>query len=172
MSGVREQMSKKPILGGAIAGVLALVAAAVVAKTYWPERQADLTKAFYTTDDGETWFEDSATKVAPFEVGGKTAVVAHVYSYAGGGKQFCAYVAKFTPEGKTKLELAVADAAKAGKPAESVALYRDPAFMKAAILIKPAKSSVDWTSYGSPKAQTIFAVKSPDGSVVDEVLVE
>lgn len=170
--GVREQLTKKPVAGGIAAGILGLIAIAVVAKTYWPETQADLSRAFYTVDDGETWFEDIATKVTPFDHQGKQAVVAHVYSYANGSKQFCAYVAKFTPEGKAKLEQAMAEATKAGKPPESVGLYRDPNFMKTAVLVKPAKSNTDWISYGNPKAQEIFTIKSPDGSVVDEVLVQ
>lgn len=170
--GVREQMTRKPVMGGVAAGVLALVAVAVLVKAYWPERQADLSRAFYTTDDGATWFEDSALKVAPFDHEGKPAVVAHVYSYAGGSKQFCAYVAKFTPEGKERLERAVAEAVKNGKGADSVGLYHDPSFMKGNVLVKPARSGGEWVSYGDRKANEIFSVHAPDGSVVDEVFVQ
>ncbi|HEX8340209.1 MAG TPA: hypothetical protein VF624_04805 [Tepidisphaeraceae bacterium] len=167
--GVREQLKEKPAIGFAVTAAFVLIAVLVLARTYWPEEQADLSRAFYTIDDGQTWFTDSATKVAPFDYNGKTAVVAHVYNYANGSKEFCAYLAKFTPEAKTKLEAAITDAARAGKPPESVSLYGDRSFMSNGVLVKPAGPGGEWVPYGDPKAKPLFAVRAPDGSVVDQV---
>src|SRR5690349_18057960 len=123
--GVRETLKEKPWIGGVIAAVFILVAGGVLARTYWPQKQANLAKQYYSDDDGKTWFADSLYLVPPFEHNGKIVAVAHVYSYAGGAKQFCAYLAKFTPEAKQKLEAAIAEANVKGLPPSSVSLYGD-----------------------------------------------
>lgn len=164
---LREKISGKPIVGISVTALFILTAAAILASTYWPEKQADLSKAFYSDDDGQTWFVDSATKVAPFDHNGKQAVVAHVYTYDNGGKSFCAYLAKFTPAAKAKLEAAIAEAAKKQLPPESVGLFHDPGFSKQGVLVKPAGGGT-WISYGDPKANAVFTIHAPDGSAVDE----
>jgi hypothetical protein len=56
------------------------------------------TKAWYTTDDGQTWFADSNRLVPPFDRDGKEAVLAKVYECD--GQPFVAYMLKYTPQGK------------------------------------------------------------------------
>lgn len=60
------------------------------------------TQAWYTSDDGQTWFKDSNRLVPPFERDGREAVLAHVYECD--GKPFVAYMLKYTPEGKAIFE--------------------------------------------------------------------
>jgi len=168
--GVRESLKEKPWIGGAIAALFLLVAGLVLARTYWPQKQADLSKSYYTDDDGRTWFPDSMYLVAPFDHNGKEAVVAHVYSYGNGSRRFCAYVAKFTPEARQKLEAAIAEAKRKGLPPSSVSLYGDRNFMAGGVLVKKPGSE-PWVAYNDPKANEVMAVRSPDGSEVDEVLV-
>lgn len=169
--GIREKLSENRNLG-TIAGVgLCGIAAILIARTYWPHKQADLNQAWYTTDDGKTWFPDSTFRVAPFDHGGKEAVVAHVYSYADGSRDFCGYLAKFTPEAKAKLEAAIAEAQKAGKSPGTVGLWSDRGFMTHGVLVKKPNESV-WVTYDDPKASAVFAITSPDGSAVDERFVK
>lgn len=170
---LREGLAKKPpAVGISIGVVLVLIAAVVLSRTFWPERKADLSRAFYTDDDGQSWFLDSATRITPFDHNGREAVVAHVYSYAEGKKQFCSYLAKFTPEAKAQLSRATEEAVRAGKPAESVGLYRDPAFTRRGVLVKAAGAAGQWIPYGDPKALPIFSIHAPDGSTVDEVFAQ
>src|SRR5689334_3571232 len=74
--GIREKLSENKNLGLAAGIGLVVIAALIVARTFWPTRQADLNQAFYSDDDGKTWFTDSTFRVAPFDHNGKTAVVA------------------------------------------------------------------------------------------------
>src|SRR5687767_2003452 len=106
-TGIRQRMGEKKSAGAALGVGLILVAAIALAVQHMPEKKADLNQAFFTTNDGATWFPDSAYRVAPFDHEGKEAVIAQVYSYDGGKKQFCAYVAKYTPEARQKLEPAI-----------------------------------------------------------------
>ncbi len=135
-----------------------------------PEK-ADLNQAFFTTDDGETWFADSAYRVAPFDHDGKPAVIAQVYSYGGGKNKFCAYLAKYTPEAKKRLEPAIAEVRAKNEPPGSAALFRDRDFMRSAMLVKGRGSDRTWTPMSDPKAEQIMTVRSPDGSGVDHVFV-
>lgn len=165
--GIRENLSKNRNLSLGGAAALIAIAGLIAAKTFWPARQADLNRAYYSDDDGKTWFADSAYRVAPFDHNGKQAVVAHVYGYANGKKEFCAYLARFTPEAKSKLEAAMAEAQKAGKPPGAVALYSDRDFMRSGVVVKKP-GETDWIPYADPKANAVFTVVAPDGSEVDE----
>ena len=66
------------------------------------------TKAYFSDDDGKNYFADDATKVPPFDHGGKQAVRAHVIKCD--GKTFVNHLERYTPDGKKKME------AMGGKP--------------------------------------------------------
>jgi len=53
--------------------------------------------AFFTDDDGKTYFEDDANKLSPFDHNGKQAVLCYVYESARGVK-FVAYEQKLTDQ--------------------------------------------------------------------------
>jgi hypothetical protein len=168
--GLRETLKDKPWIGGALSGAFVLIAIAIIVTTYWPEKKAKLGEAFYSDDDGKTWFTDSAFLVTPFDHNGKQAVVAQIYSYDDGSKKFCAYLSEFTPEAKQKLEAALAQAKQKGDPPGSVDLYHDRNFMQKGLLVKKPGSK-DWVPYDDPKAIGVMSIKSPDGSAVDQVFV-
>ena len=170
-SGIRQKIGEKQGIGVALGAGLILVAAVALAVQYMPEKRADLNQAFYTVDDGETWFADSAYRIAPFPHEGKTAVIAQVYSYAGGSKRFCAYVAKYTEPARAKLEPAIAKAQANNEPPGSAAPFRDRDFMQSAMLVKARGADQPWIPIGDPRAREVMTVRSPDGSEVDQVLV-
>jgi hypothetical protein len=50
-------------------------------REWWsPRRQVILTKAYYTVDDGRTWFVDQAERIPPFDHEGRPAVRAQLFS--------------------------------------------------------------------------------------------
>ena len=170
--GLREKLSEKPSVAAVASGRFVLLASIIIARTYWPEKRADLSKALYSDDDGQSWFVDTAYLVPPFEHNGKTAVVAQVYTYNDGRKKFCAYLARFTPQAKHQLEAALAQAKKNNLPPASVSLYGDSGFLKQGQEVKLPGSGNPWIAYSDPKAQPIFTIHSPDGSEVDQYFPE
>lgn len=65
-------------------------------------------KAFYSTDDGKTWFVDDASHIPPFDYDGATAYQAQIFKCAHGG-QFIAYLQSYSAADKEKIEKAIAD---------------------------------------------------------------
>lgn len=57
---------------------------------------------YFSTDDGATYFADDAAKLPPFDHDGKPAVEAHVF--AAGGKQWVAYLERYTTRGRQLME--------------------------------------------------------------------
>lgn len=106
--GIRAVVNQKPrVTVGMIAAVILLTVAFIIYRLLFatgggqPERQ---TRAWFTTDDGATWFPDDAKKVPPFQTGdGKTAVRAYVYQCAGSAP-FVSHLERYTPEAKKLAE--------------------------------------------------------------------
>ena len=71
---------------------------AIIAATVWQVRSLTPSKpgAYYTIDDGKSWFRDDPQKVTPFEYKGKQAVRAHVFR-GPDGKEFVGYLSRLTP---------------------------------------------------------------------------
>jgi hypothetical protein len=65
-----------------------------------------LNSAFYSDDDGKTWFLDDVSKLPPFDHHGRTAVRAVVYRY-GTGSKFVAYLEKFSDDQLTQIKDAI-----------------------------------------------------------------
>jgi hypothetical protein len=55
-------------------------------------------RAFFTVDDGKTWFVDDASQLAPFQHNGKEAVRAYVVEC--NGKKFVNHLERYTADGK------------------------------------------------------------------------
>jgi hypothetical protein len=168
---IRRAIQGKPVIGVGIALVCLLLAGLILAKQFWPVKKANLLQAFYSDDDGQTWFRDSVFLVPPFDHNGKEAVIAEIYNYDNGGKEFCAYLAKYTPAAKARLEQALADAQKNGQPPSSVALYQDPSFIGQGTLVKKPGTGNSWVPMSDPRSNDVRAVHAPDGTVVDQVFV-
>ncbi len=61
-------------------------------------------QAFYTVDNGSTWFADDIGKIPPFDHGGRPAYRCYVYTTDGGKTMFVLYLERYTDEAKTILE--------------------------------------------------------------------
>jgi hypothetical protein len=115
--GIREALNRNPaVTTGATIGLIVITLAWIVWQML-PARSGPQgpQKAFYTDDDGATYFADDLLKVPPFkrEGSGKDAVRAHVYK-AVEGTPFVAWMEKFKPSEKDKVEKQVAAAGKSG----------------------------------------------------------
>ena len=72
-------------------------------------------KAFYSDDDGQTWFADNANKLTPFtDANGRQAVCAYVFK-CGNGKPFVAYLLRASDQERQAVE-------KAGRSPDDVPL--------------------------------------------------
>ncbi|HEX8342023.1 MAG TPA: hypothetical protein VF624_14045 [Tepidisphaeraceae bacterium] len=101
--GVREALNKKP---GVALGLGVALAAAAVALGVWTDSSGisgELSEAYYSVDDGKTWFADDIDKVYPFDHGGKPAVRAYVYQCPG-GEPFVGVLERFNDASRKQIE--------------------------------------------------------------------
>jgi hypothetical protein len=106
-------------------------------------------EAYYSIDDGATFFADSNTLVPPFEYDGKQAVKAQVYSC--GQTKFVGYLIRYTPAAKSQLEAANGVGVGAIRAAGTE--------IKAALT-----GDQGWINSNARGANGIYAVRCPDGS--------
>lgn len=170
--GVRQTLQEKQKATTVIAGVVLGLAVLALVYENWPAKNLTITKLFYSDDDGQTWFADGVFLVPPYEHNGKIAVDAQVYSYDGGKKQFCAYLAKYRTEAQKQLLAAIADARQHGKALDSIQLFSDPGFIGKGMMIKLPGPGHSWIAWDAPESADIFAIHSPDGSPVDQCFAE
>src|SRR4051794_37476393 len=81
---------------------VAVVVGAIAFMVYSMRGDRPQTKDWFTTDEGQTWFKDSNRKVPPFDHNGKEAVFAKVYECH--GQKFVAYMKRFKPDGKRRMD--------------------------------------------------------------------
>ena len=162
--GVREKINEKPRLAGAIAaGVLVLACAFIAFRMSAAGPGRVSTEAFFTIDDGKTWFVDESSKIAPFQSDGREAVRAYVFEC--NGKRFVNHLERFTPEGRKAVEAAMqGNGADASAPAGQLRLT-------GAEVKKPG--ATHWTPLGDlAKAGPILRPKCPDGGAENPKPVE
>jgi hypothetical protein len=166
--GIRENLAKNKNLSTSLSIGLILVAAVILAWHFWPEKKANLSQAFFSDDDGQTWFQDSVYLIPPFDHNGKTAVRAEIFTYDSGKKPFCAYLAKYTDEAKKRLEDSIAEAKKNGQPPNSASAFADPMYLRANLLVKKPGAGNPWVPSIDHSSAQITSIQSPDGSEVDQ----
>ena len=154
--GIREKLNENPAYttGGTIA--IIVIALGFIVWQLIPTRQSVPTKAYFSDDDGATYFADDIKNIAPYDHNGKPAVKAYVFKCSGGSK-FVGYLEKYAPAARQRLVSAQ------DKPANMV----DPAMQMAAasgLLVKKPGAG-NWVSERQmPAYQAVIAVKCPDGS--------
>ena len=157
--GIRETLNKNPgITTGATAGILILAIVFIVYQLGGSDSPDIATEAFYTIDDGKTWFADDINKIPPFEKDGKQASRVYVYKCAD-GKEFVSHLERYTPEGKKAMEAAT----KAGD-ANSPVLMED-VMMTGLEVKEPGTDPVKgWVKQSDAvRASRIMELKCADG---------
>lgn len=106
--GLREKLEQHRGLATALALIAVLIAGFMAVRTLvGPPKPKMATLAFYTTDDGKTWFKDDFKKAPPFKTAdGKDAVGAMVVSCMNGKEPFVLYMWRYTDEGKAEVQSA------------------------------------------------------------------
>ncbi len=99
---VREAMNEKKGLTITIAIIIIAVMIVVIVRQTRSTAGGFATSAYYTDDDGKTFFEDSALLIPPFDHDGKQAVKAFVYDCD--GTRSVHYMERYTSIGKKAAE--------------------------------------------------------------------
>jgi hypothetical protein len=156
--GIREQLNRHP--GAAALVVVALFAASVAVLALWanarrgvPER---VTRVYYSSTDGNTYFADDANRVYPFDHNGTPAYRAYVYR-CGDGQPFVSYLARYTDSARSRLT-ELGDSPKGDAAAEAAQLRGT------AIEVR-RPGDTEWVGLFSPGGQEIARhPPCPDGS--------
>lgn len=146
--------------GVIVAAALVLIGLIVIL-VRMPGRDAPtaVTRAFFTVDEGRTWFADDVSRLAPFDKDGKQAVRAYVFKCPDGTK-FVAYLERLNPEARRVLEQAE-KAGPDGKGAPNAAAIRS-AYKSGREVKRPGDAN--WVNVENLReAGQVMAVKCPNG---------
>jgi hypothetical protein len=160
---LREIISQRPGRIPVVAGALLLVCVIVIAlqlRGSSSSVEAGPAQAYFTVDDGKTWFPANADKIPPFEKDGKEAVLAHVYRCRDGTK-FVNYIERFKPDAKLALEKARApDPTGKTRPDQSAV---QAAYVSGREVKRPGDPK--WVNAADYReAAKITAIKGPNGA--------
>ena len=159
--GVRESIERHRswAAGIAVVGILAAAVFAFRATVPSPVAEARAAQAYYSVDDGATYFEAPADLVPPFEHNGKTAVRAAVFTCDGGKTKFVGYLERYPATAKQKIE-AARQALKSGD--QNVG---PPAAAFAQVEVKKPGAGGKWVarSAGAAAAEIVH-VRPPPGA--------
>src|SRR4051812_12687322 len=116
--GIRESINRNPkVAVGVGAGLVAFTLVFVLFQVMDLNGSTRIPSAdehaFFTVDDGKTWFVGDINTLAPFDHEGKQAVRAYVYECD--RERFAGWLERYTEEGK-KARQQVVEAAKKGRP--------------------------------------------------------
>jgi len=144
---IRETLNKKPaVVTGITIGIVVIALVAI----FWqsrPKQIQPVTKAYYTTDDGASVFEDDLEKTTPFPHDGGSAVQAHMFSCDNGHTKFVGFLEKLPDK----------------LPQATPARGRDPKIF-AGLVKAPKNPSAKWVNKNSPEGIAIIAaIRCPDG---------
>jgi hypothetical protein len=144
---IRETLNNKPaVVTGITIGIVVIALVAI----FWqsrPKTVQGVTKAYYTTDDGASVFEDDLEKTTPFPHDGGSAVQAHMFSCDDGHTKFVAFLEKLPDK----------------LPQATPARGRDPKIFAGLVKV-PKNPSAKWVNKNSPEGIAIIAaIKCPDG---------
>jgi len=158
---LRETLSQRPHLGIGAAALLILlgIGFALLQMGGRIAPSAGNAKAYFSVDDGKSWFADDLTNVPPYDKDGKQAVRAFVYRCSDGTK-FVGYLQRFTPEAKRAIEqIQTPDPNHKGPPDTDAVRM---AYTVGREVKRPGDANWVTGAQGMMSAQ-IIAVKCPNG---------
>jgi hypothetical protein len=155
--GLREALEKRKGVSIGVSAILVLAAIAIIFNETRSNQMTRIDRAFYSDDDGQTYFVDEVDKLVPFDHNGKQAYRAYVFKCSS-GKQFVGYVSRFSDSARAKLQ------ELKSQPYNQVAQQIADAESAGTEFKKPGDST--WYSQTSAGATGILVPKSPDGSAV------
>ncbi len=157
--GVRETLNKQPaITTGATIGIIVIALGFIIWQVVGGGNHIRIpTKAYYTVDDGATYFKDDINLIAPFDHDGKQAVKADVFKCPSGG-EFVGYLERYTPDAKKIIEDSRnhPNTDDFGKAAE--------ASQRGLEVKAPSTGDQGWVKTYLPAATKVVTIHCPDGS--------
>jgi hypothetical protein len=102
-----DVLNRRPALSIAISSLIIVGVGFLIWFFYFRSKNTEylsMTWAYYTVDDGATWFQDDANKVAPFEKDGKEAVRCHVYCCKETRERWAAWLEKWDESAKKEMD--------------------------------------------------------------------
>jgi hypothetical protein len=163
--GIRQKINENPAATTAVtAGIVVLAVLFIMwqACSGGPGSGGMITtKAFYSVDDGKTWFIDDSSNIPPYKTkDGKDAVRAQIFTCDDGKTKFCGYLEAYAPQDKMVLENMAKNQGKAGGPPAAYMGYTGQPLVK-----KPGVPAwIPLSPATTPAYQQIVQVRCPDGS--------
>jgi hypothetical protein len=161
--GIREALNRRPKLAMVIGIALCAVALPIMIWANSSGVPGRASKAYYSDDEGKTYFADDIDKLYPFERDGKQAYRAYVYE-CNDGKRFVAYLARYTDSARAKITELEKKADDPEAPGQAHQLR------STAIEVKKPGDEV-WVSLFGPQGATIASHPTcPDGSTARQIM--
>lgn len=158
----QNQKARKPrmvVLGAA----LVIASALLIGYHLWTAQRlsGSATLAFYSDDQGRTWFTDSVYRFPPYDHNGKQAVRAFVFNAADGSK-FVGFLARFNEPARKMLQSKYEQLQKSGGSMQPLAML----MMQDSVRVGGTEARLPgpghkWAPFNQLKMNE---VKSPTGS--------
>lgn len=148
--GLRETLNKRPLIAYSIVSVMVAIAAYVIYTTLSGSGSSIPTQVYYTADDGQTYYVDSAKLIPPFESDGKTVLRAFVYECH--DEEFVNHLMRFRPDSHDAIR---SEQAESDSPDLTATAY-------SAREIRRSGES-EWVGIMSPKGIDILQIECPHG---------
>lgn len=154
--GIREKLNQSPSIAVLVVAVVLIASVLMIAFRITQDSGTGPAKqAYFTIDDGKTWFPDDNAKLSPFIKDGKPAHRVFVWTSDGGKTKFVSHLERYTEEARQKVEQALAQK-QAFDPGLRQLLISSGIEVKA-----PGESQ--WVKLGSPQGAKVATPQSPDG---------
>lgn len=154
--GIRQKLNQNSAATSGAAAALIILALVVVVWQAWPRNTKDPNRAYFTVDEGQTYFVDDIRKDPPFDKDGKVAVRAQVVR-CGRDKPFVAFVERFTPEAKKY----IAEMEAKGKGSS---VSRGDLSFNGAEIKRPGET--EWIKWSDRRVSEITTVHCPNADTV------
>lgn len=172
MMGVRQSLNENKKLGvGVGAGVLVLALALIGYQLFGGSSSVGRAAkvAFYSDDNGKTFFEDDICRVSPFDRNGKKAYRADVFQCPD-GKRFVAVLYRHNSAGREQVEQYIANNMMDKDRGGSTLRAIEAACME---YKRAGADDRSWRAIDSANIDTLHAaVKCPSGEPATLVVVE
>jgi hypothetical protein len=156
---IRQTLNDKPAIAFGLTAAIVLIAVVIIYFQVSGPGAEIPDDAFYTDDNGQTYFEDDYNKIAPFDHDGKQAFRAEVFQ-CGDEKPFVAIIGRYTATGKQEMEQYMS-----GQRDDPDGSIRQGIEDRGLEVKKVGANDKSWFFSGDYEAEKLRAnVKCPDGS--------
>lgn len=163
--GLREMLNQHPKPSAAIAGMIVVIGLAAVVLNVGGSGRRPVSegRAYFSVDDGKTWFADASSNPSPFNKDGKTAYRVFVWR-CGTAEPFVSHLFRNASSSTG------GDRSKAATNADD---RTPPAMSGASIEVKrPGTGDRGWVRADSAEGSAIARPQCPDGTTKDLEAVE